>query len=375
MKNKKLFLLSIAQLLTLSLLATGCDADTTETEDEAATSEQPSDENGSAEDSEDAAAEDNDFEGTFVGRFWKGEDEGVPFEEATDYIETILELDADGTIVDAKMNFFKEVDGYWTMRQSGNAYVEIDYSVDPETAIPGEDYEAGESMFRIHTADMMSFYAVGVNEDNILAHAIVDPITRYQFESKLPADFDYDRPMSDLTVNSEFNKPTVRTSGSGPDSWDRLEGRTIFNMEDPWSHVVNDRGPLEGLDNESTVREYMEALGVEFDGDTPQPMEEVYGYHSLGGWHGNYRAIEDELIGKNATEYTSLVDWSNYEDSIDEDNQFGADVETAATRTAQNSYDTITGATVRMSRESTSYQRALVNAGILSEEDIIIGRF
>ncbi|MCC5890929.1 MAG: hypothetical protein JJU01_10180, partial [Alkalibacterium sp.] len=89
----------------------------------------------------------------------------------------------------------------------------------------------------------------------------------------------------------------------------------------------------------------------------------------------NYRAIEYELICKNATEYTSLVDWSNYEDSIDEDNQFGADVETAATRTAQNSYDTITGATVRMSRESTSYQRALVNAGILSEEDIIIGRF
>lgn len=370
MMKKKLFLLSIAQLLTLSLLATGCDADTTENEEEANAAEDTSEEVEGMD-----TDEDSDYEGTYVGRFWKGEDEGVPFEEATDYIETILELDAEGTIVDAKMNFFKEVDGYWTMRQSGNAYLEIDYSVDPTTAIPGEEYEAGDSMFRIHTADMMSFYAVGVNDDNVLAHAIVDPITRYQFESKLPADFDYDTSMSELTINSDYNKPTTRTSGSGPDSWDRLESRTIFNVEDPWSHVVNDRGPLEGLDNDSTVREYFEALGVEFDGDTPQPMEEAYGYHSLGGWHGNYRGIEEALIGKNATEYTSLIDWSNYEDSINEDNQFGADVETAATRTAQNSYDTITGATVRMSRESTSYQRALVNAGILSEDDIIIGRF
>ncbi len=46
-----------------------------------------------------------------------------------------------------------------------------------------------------------------------------------------------------------------------------------------------------------------------------------------------------------------------------------------ATKTAQDSLDGIAGATVRMSRESTSFQRALVAAGILTEEDVIKGRF
>ena len=362
MKRNKLFLLSIAQLLTLSAFVTACDADTTEdtTEDTAA------DTNSESE---------MDHSGTYVGRSWKGENEGVAFEDTSQYIETILELDEDGTIVDASMNFFTQKDGYWTTRQSGNAYVEIDYSVDPTTATPGEDYEAGDSMFRIQTADMMSFYAVGVNDDNTVAHAIVDPITRYQFESKLASDFDFDTQMGEMTIGSEYTQPTVLTSGGGPNDWDRLENKTIFTTEDPWSHVVNDRGPLEGVDNESSVREYLEALGVEFDGDTPQPMDVVYGYHSNGGWDGNYRAIGENLIGKNATEYTSLIEWENYEDSINEDNQFGVDVETGATKTVQNSYDTITGATVRMSREATSYQKALLDAGILDEEDVIIGRF
>jgi hypothetical protein len=49
---------------------------------------------------------------------------------------------------------------------------------------------------------------------------------------------------------------------------------------------------------------------------------------------------------------------------VNENNEFGVDVQTGATRTIQNSTDGISGATVRMSRESTSYQRALVDAGI-----------
>ena len=57
------------------------------------------------------------------------------------------------------------------------------------------------------------------------------------------------------------------------------------------------------------------------------------------------------------------------------DNFFGIDVVSGATKTAQNSTDGIAGATVRMSRESTSYQRALVKSGIISEEDVIKGRF
>jgi len=51
------------------------------------------------------------------------------------------------------------------------------------------------------------------------------------------------------------------------------------------------------------------------------------------------------------------------------------DVPTGATKTVQNSIDLITGASVRMSRESNSYQRALVKAGILKEEDVLKGRY
>ena len=76
-------------------------------------------------------------------------------------------------------------------------------------------------------------------------------------------------------------------------------------------------------------------------------------------------------------ELTSLVDWSaqRYAGSIDAENRFGVDATTGATRTAQNSVDAIAGATVRVSRESTAYQRALVAAGILDESEVVIGRF
>jgi len=51
------------------------------------------------------------------------------------------------------------------------------------------------------------------------------------------------------------------------------------------------------------------------------------------------------------------------------------DTVTGATKTVQDSVDTISGATVRMSRESGAYQRALVDAGILEEKDVIKGRY
>lgn len=87
--------------------------------------------------------------------------------------------------------------------------------------------------------------------------------------------------------------------------------------------------------------------------------------------------FEASLIGQNATQKPSLVDWSipRYAGAINAKRQFGIDVQTGATRTAQNSIETISGATIRMSWESTSYQRALVQAGILKETDVIIGRF
>ncbi len=44
------------------------------------------------------------------------------------------------------------------------------------------------------------------------------------------------------------------------------------------------------------------------------------------------------------------------------------DLYAGATRTVQDSCDGISGATVRMAREATSYQRALAEAGIIEEE-------
>ena len=319
------------------------------------------------------------YEGRYVGYSWAGEANGVAREDASRYIKTVLELDKDGIITDANMWFFVQNDGYWTTRQSGNAYIDVDFDVNPTMAVPGENYEAGDSMFTIYTTDMMAFYATAVNNDGVIAAVMVDPITRYQFEMKFDADFDFSRPVGDLTIGSDYVTPTIRTSGSGllkPDTWDDLENSTIFDVHG-WSHVVNMTGELEGIDTDSTIEEKLTALGVEFADGQPQPKEVEYGYFGTGGWEGNFEAIEEYLIGRDATEHTSLIDWSidRYAGGVNEDNIFGVDVESGATRTAQNSIDTLSGATVRVSRESTSYQRALVAAGILEESDVVIGRF
>lgn len=319
------------------------------------------------------------LEGRYVGYSWQGEVDGVELADATQYIETILELNEDGIITDAKMRFFVQKDGFWIMRQSGNAFVSVDHSVSPIQATPGENYAPGESMFTIYTADMMSFYAVAVSSENVIAAALVCPVTRYQYEIRLTPDTDFAMPMSEVTIGSGMLVPTVRTSGSGllrPDDWDPLAEKNILNI-DRWSHVINDQGMFEGIDEASSLMNFLEAMGVEFAGGIPQPLDVKYGYFGLGGWEGNYQAIEEFLIGKNATELTSLIDWSlpYYAGAINDENQFGIDVASGATRTVQNSIDGISGATVRMSREGTSYQRALVDAGIITEDDVIIGRF
>lgn len=278
------------------------------------------------------------------------------------------------------MWFWVQKDGYWTTRQSGNALVEVDFSADPEPAVPGADYEPGSSMFTVYTADMMSFYATAVDEDGTVAVAMVDPITRYQLEMKLPAGFDFSRRVGEFVIGPDGMVPTIRTSGSGfvkPDDWSEVAERTIFSVHDEYSHVVNDHGELAGVDEESTVRELVEALGVSFEEEQPVPVGPTYGYFGLGGWKGNYEAIADYLTGRDATDLTSLVNWSvdKFAASVNESNEFGVDVGSAATKTAQWSTDGIAGATVRMSRESTSYQRALADAGIIDEDEVIIGRF
>lgn len=319
------------------------------------------------------------LQGRYVGYAWRGEAEGAALDEANQYIETILELDGSGEITAAKMRFYVQKDGYWIPRQSGNSFVEVDFTVDPAPADPGENYSPGTSMFTIYNADMMSFYAVAVDDDGTSAAALVCPVTRYQYEIKLPPGFDYSTPFGDLTIKSGELVPTVRVSGSGilrPGSWEEIEDRVFLDME-RYSYVVTRRGIFEGFDQSTPVRSFYEAMGVEFAGNNPRPQGAVYGYFGLGGWAGNYRGIEEYLVGKNAKDLTSLVDWSveSYAGGINEKNQFGVDVESGATRTVQNGVDTIAGATVRMSRESTSYQRALVSAGIITEQQVIVGRF
>ena len=319
------------------------------------------------------------FDGYHVGYSWSGEAGGTTLEEAGAYIETILKLDEDANILDARVRYFQRTDGYWTTRQSGNARVTVDFSVTPTPATLGSDYRAGRSMFSIYTVNQMSLWAVAVDDDGTVAATIVEPLTRYRFEMRFPGDFDFRTQMGELTLGSGLVVPTVRTSGGAwlaPDSWEDLANRHLFELH-RYSYVLNDTGLYAGIDSRSSVRNFLETMGVEFAGDRPVAMAPAYGYFGIGGWRGNYEAIERYLVGRNARSVTSLVDWApeRFSSAINDRNQFGVDVPSGATRTVQDSVDGIAGATVRMSRESTSYQRALVDAGILSESDVIVGRF
>jgi len=323
--------------------------------------------------------DDVDYSGTYIGYSWKGESKGVPLEEATQKIQTILKLDNEGTIVEANMLFWKFIDGHWIPRQSGKATVSVDFSVEPVGAMVGEDYKKGTSMFDVCTVDLMSFFAVAVDEEGTAAVLVVEPTTRYQLEMKLKPEYDYSTLIGDVTIDSGQLVPTVRTSGSGlvkVKDWSELGGKDLFSY-DYYSHVLIANGVFKGLNNKSTMQDLLESMGVEFVDSKPTPTSEMHGFSSNGGWAGNYNAIEEYLVGKNALEMTSLVDWSkeSWSKAVNEDNFFGIDVVSGATKTAQDSVDTISGATVRMSRESTSFQRALVEAGIIEEADVIKGRF
>ena len=323
------------------------------------------------------------YNGTYVGYSWKGEAKGVSLEDATEKIETTLTLDKKGVITDAKMLFYiKAKDGSWYTRQTTTADIGVDFSVNPSPAtapVEGTPYAPGKSMFTIKVADPMSLWAVAVDANGTVAFTLVEPITRYRFESKLPASFDFSTKIKDMTIGNGLIVPTVRTSAGGyiqVNNWENFANNNILSFyKDP--HVITGRGTFSGISAESTIREMLSKAGVVFDGNVPQPKEVTYGFFGLGGWEGNYKAISNFLKGKNATKLTSLIDWKNprYAPSIDENNFFGLNAVSGATRTVQNSVDGIAGATVRMSRESTSYQRALVAAGILQEKDVVKGRF
>lgn len=332
----------------------------------------------SGTDTTEAEAENKGYAGVYEGVSWRGEASGITLEEATQKLKTTLTLSEEGIIEDIDMNFLVLKNGEWQARNNSESSVTIDYSVDPTAAVLGEDYSAGQSMFDVKTNDMMSFYALGVDTDGTVAFGIVDAVIRYKLEMKLDADFDYNSTLETVTIGNGL-VPTVRTSTSGlikPSDWSELEGADLFAIH-PWNHVISDYGVLEGIDEMSTVREMLETLGVEFEDGKPKAMEATYGFHSNGGWKGNYDSIADYLRGKDVNEITTFVDWSNpkYAQNITEENFFGVDRIAGATRTAQNSLEGMAGATVRISRENTSYQRALVEAGVISEGDVIKGRF
>lgn len=325
--------------------------------------------------------EEETLEGTYVGYSWKGESSGVLLEDATQKIETILTLDEDGVILDASILFWKLSDGSWYTRQDGTARISIDFDVDPVAATPGSEYAKGTSMFDVDTHDLMSLYSIAVAADGTVGLLIVEPVTRYQFEIKLPVGYDYTTLISDVTVDGTLGGfiPTIRTSSSGlikPDAWSELDGKNLLSIS-VFDHVMTDMGVFDGLSASSTIQDLLESMGVEFTGMVPDEMELTYGRHSMGGWQGNYEAIENYLIGMNVNDVNSLIDWSveKWAGAINDDNFFGIDLDAGATKTAQDSADLIAGATVRMSRESTSFQRVLVAIGVLTEEEVIKGRF
>ncbi len=367
--------IAITSVLTLTLAITSCASNKqvqveneTNTDIEAKTKEETSDE--------------MDLSGTYVGYSWKGESKGVTLEEAVEKIETTLVLEKDGTIVDVKMNFFKrDNEGNWYARNDNTGSVDVDFTVEPTIATPGEEYVAGESMFTFDLTDKMSVYAIAVDEDNTVAYGFVDPMNRYLYEMKFEPGFDFaNTTIGDMTINNGFI-PTVRVSSGGmmkPQTWDDISDVSMLNLG-KYSYVINIRGDYKGISNATTVEELLTLSGVDFIEGVPQPKEAEHLYHSNGGWVGNYISVSKALAGKNATELTSLIDYSKgkLKESVNEDNFFGINTDTvaSATKSVQNSYDTIAGATVRFSRENTSYQRALVEAGIITEEDVIKGRF
>lgn len=319
------------------------------------------------------------YEGTYTGTAWKGQAEGVTLEEAKDKITSTITVDSKGIITDAKFDFLVNKDGTWITRNNPEATVSVDFSVEPAAAtLNGEEYTEGNSMFDIKANDAMSLYSVAVNENGTVSIMLVDASTRYRYEAKLTKDYNFETKLADAKIGETWI-PTVRESNGGAvkiTDWSEVNGKTISELS-PFNHVMTRRGVLKGLSDDSTMKELLEALGVTFENGTAQPMEAVYGYHSNGGWDGNYKAISEFLVGKSIEEVTGLVDYSadKFAKAINEDNFFGIDVPSGATKTVQDSFDTISGATVRMSRESEAYQRALVDAGILKEEDVIKGRF
>lgn len=333
--------------------------------------------------------------GDFVGYAWGGQKDGTKLEDAGTIIETKLNV-ANGIIKDAEMNYWQKSGDNWVKRNDGVATAAVDFTKDPisSTDKEGGGFTNGTSMFTTKATNNMGLYAVAVDTDGTTGVMLVDATSRFRFEAKIPADFDFSTKIGDLKINDFWIPVAASTSGYvKPATIASLNDTGIYDIQsgkEPsyvaaiggYNYVMHKRGILEGVDNTATLQTMLEKLGVKFVDGKPQAMEATAGFHSVGGWKGNYDSIANFLKGKSIYNHTALVDFdkSPYKESIDANNFFGnvsTDVVASATRSIQNSWniDAASGATVRVSRESESYQRALVDAGVLTEDQVIKGRF
>lgn len=105
--------LGITLILALSITALGCSAQPTTSNQPPATSNQPS--------------ATKDYSGTYTGYSWKEEAKGTKLDEAKEKIETVLTLDKNGIITDAKLLFYvKDKEGKWYTRTDSSADVSVD---------------------------------------------------------------------------------------------------------------------------------------------------------------------------------------------------------------------------------------------------------
>lgn len=318
---------------------------------------------------------------TYKGYAWNGEKNGVKVEDANTKIEAILTLDNKGIIVDSEFNYLVKQGNNWVKRNDNTVKnLKVDFNKTPKNITPGKD--DGVSMFSYEILSPLGLYGVSVSAKNEVAFFFLEPNTRYQFEIKLPANFNYNTQIKDITLKSGLVFATRYNSGGylSPKSLSEIEGYSVFALNQ-FSYTIFKRSVFDGLSSTSTVKDLLTRAGVQFDGNKPKQMAVAYGFTGNGGWYGNYKAISTYLKGKDANKLKTLIDWNKtsyvskkkFKDGVDKDNFFGG--VTGATRSIQDSYNGISGATVRMSRENEAYQRALVEAKLLKESEVIKGRF
>ena len=216
------------------------------------------------------------------------------------------------------------------------------------------------SMFDITATDMMSTYAA-VSDGTNVSVAIMGAESRMMYEAVINKTSDAAKGLDDL--DWKVNKAHY----SAHKGSDAKIGTTPFNFGD-WEKVAVANGVFKGLstamDSTSTAADLiakLEAAGMKDDSKV------VSGFHSLGGWYGNYRAIEASLKGKNVNNFKYL--W-NYDGP-----QLGSKPnETTGNITGstniQDSTNGISGATVRTSRENHAFQLALVELGFLKSNEV-----